>query len=59
MSDQEAAVAYQLAFDQAVYFHGPDSEEAKQAEREALAFFQRQPAAANRGNFINNLEYLA
>jgi len=59
MTDPEAAAAYQLAYDQAVFFHGEDSEEAKQAEREALAFFQRQPAAANRGNFSNNLEYLA
>lgn len=56
--DDEAA-AYQLAYDQAVYYHGPESEEAKKAEREALAYFQRQPAAANRGIFSNNLEYLA
>jgi hypothetical protein len=57
--NDDAAAAYQLAFDQAVYFHGPESEEAKQAEREALAYFQRQPATANGRAFSNNLEYLA
>ena len=57
--NNDEAAAYQLAYDQAVYFHGPESEEAKKAEREALAYFQRQPAAANRGTFSNNLEYLA
>ena len=55
--DDEAA-AYQLAYDQAVYVHGPDSEEAKQAEREALAYFQRSTATDERG-YPATLEYLA
>jgi hypothetical protein len=58
MSNDEAAAAYQLAYDQAVYFHGPDSEEAKQAEREALAYFQRSTATDERG-YPATLEYLA
>lgn len=57
--NDDAATGFQLAYDQAVYFHGADSEEAKQAEREALAYFQRLPATEKAGIFSNNLEYLA
>lgn len=39
MSD--AAAALQMAYDQAVNEHGPDSQQAHDAEREALQFFQR------------------
>lgn len=54
----DAAAEYQMAYDQAVFMYGADSDEAKQAEREALNYFQRSAATDDSGN-LANLEYLA
>lgn len=39
--NDDAAADYQMAYDQAVYFFGEDSEEAKAAEKAARNFFTR------------------